>query len=249
MVTIMAILPSPANEITPHILFISDLHLTANEPLITQHFFYFLEHIAPHAEALYILGDFFESYIGDDDPDPFIPTIITALKKVSDAGLPIFFMPGNRDFLLGKRFAKQAGIQRIPDPFVTSLYGKSTLLMHGDFLCIDDKGHQRFRRITGNKLLQALFLLLPISFRQKLARQLRDESQQYNQVKSAEIMDVNENAVNQAIEKNHAILLIHGHTHKPMITEKRIVLGAWHEKGNYLRVDSAGKIEWVEFER
>lgn len=247
MAIIMAILPSPANEITPHTLFISDLHLAANEPVITERFFYFLEHIAPYSDALYILGDFFESYIGDDDPNPFIATIAAALKKTTEAGLPIFFMPGNRDFLVGKQFAKKTGIQRIPDPTVISLYEKPTLLMHGDLLCIDDKNHQRFRKITGNKIMQTVFLALPISFRQKFARQLRDESQQYNQIKSAEIMDVNEQAVRCAIEKNEAVRLIHGHTHKPMMTEKRIVLGAWHDKGNYLRVDKDGKIalEWI----
>lgn len=226
-------------------LFISDLHLDPTQPQITNTFFYFLDHIARDADALYILGDFFESYIGDDDNDAFIHTIARGLYQLTKLGIPIFLMHGNRDFLIGNQFEKWSGASLIPDPSVISLNGKKFLLVHGDSLCTDDKSHQRFRKITRNKLIQKIFLSLPLSFRKKLARQLRSESAQHNQMKSAQMMDVTETAVIQALNKNNAPRIIHGHTHRPMISEKRIVLDAWHEHGNYLQIDREGNVELI----
>ena len=226
-------------------LFISDLHLDPNQPQITNTFFYFLDHIARDADALYILGDFFESYIGDDDENPFVQSIMRALARITESGLPVFFMHGNRDFLIGKQFADRSGIILIPDPSVITIYNQKLLLMHGDSLCTDDKSHQRFRKISRNKLIQKIFLSLPLSFRQKFAKQLRGESKQYNQTKSATIMDVNENAVIDALKKNNAPRLIHGHTHRPMMSENRVVLDAWHTHGNYLRIDEDGDAELI----
>lgn len=226
-------------------LFISDLHLDPNETRITNTFFYFLEHIAPAADALYILGDFFESYVGDDDPDSFIELIIRALSRLTATGLPVFFMHGNRDFLIGKQFEKRSGVILISDPHCITLCHQKILLMHGDSLCADDKAHQRFRKITRSTLAQTIFSYLPLSFRQKLAKQLRDKSQQYNQTKSKAIMDVNQTAVAHALEKHHAAKLIHGHTHRPMISDNRIVLDAWHDHGNYLQINQTGEVALI----
>lgn len=242
----MATLGSSANEIKPSTLFISDLHLTVSAPEITNTFFYFLDHIAIHADALYILGDFFESYIGDDDNNVFVTSITNALAHFTRSGIPVFIMHGNRDFLIGKLFEKNAGVVLIPDPTVITLYDQKILLMHGDSLCTDDKSHQRFRKITRNTLIQKIFLSLPITFRQKFATQLRDESMQQNQTKSLAIMDVNENAVNKALKASEAEIIIHGHTHRPMVTEKRIVLDAWHAHGNYLKVGKDGKVALID---
>lgn len=242
----MATLMASANQITPATLFISDLHLNAKEPAITNTFFYFLDHIATQADALYILGDFFETYIGDDDPAPFIETIAKALANFTKSGKPVFLMHGNRDFLIGKSFEKKSGVVLIADPTIITLYDQKILLMHGDSLCTDDKGHQRFRKITRNKLIQKIFLFLPISFRQKLANELREESMQQYQKKSSTMMDVNQNAVNAVIKKCQVTRLIHGHTHKPMLSEKRIVLDAWHNHGNYLKVTQDGKMELID---
>lgn len=226
-------------------LFISDLHLDPHETAATNTFFYFLEHIAPASDALYILGDFFESYVGDDDCDLFKESIIRALAKLSNHGFPVYYMHGNRDFLIGEKFAQRANITLIPDPLVITLYNQMILLMHGDSLCTDDKSHQRYRKITRNAVVQKIFLALPLSFRQKLAKQLRDKSQKYNQTKSKKIMDVNQDAVNCALEKNNAVRLVHGHTHQPLLSEKRIVLDAWHGHGNYLQINQDGKMELI----
>ncbi|OGT42545.1 MAG: UDP-2,3-diacylglucosamine diphosphatase [Gammaproteobacteria bacterium RIFCSPHIGHO2_12_FULL_40_19] len=242
----MATLAASANQIAPSTLFISDLHLSAAEPQITNTFFYFLDHIATEADALYILGDFFESYIGDDDRSAFITSIANALAHFTKTGIPVFLMHGNRDFLIGKSFEKNSGVILIPDPTLITLYDQKILLMHGDSLCTDDKSHQRFRKITRNTCVQKIFLSLPISFRQKFAKQLRDDSMQYNQKKLSAMMDVNENAVDKALKKFQAMRLIHGHTHKPMLTEKRIVLDAWHNHGNYLKVNRNGKMELID---
>lgn len=226
-------------------LFISDLHLDSQEPRIINTFFYFLEHIAPEANALYILGDFFESYVGDDDQNELTKNIITALSKLTDKGVPTFLMHGNRDFLIGDDFAKQSGITLIPDPSSVTLYDKSVLLMHGDSLCTSDKSHQRFRKIIHNAFFQKLFLLLPLARRKKIADQLRQKSKQGNRYKTAEIMDVSENAIIDTLKKYQADLIIHGHTHRPMISKNRIVLDAWHDQGNYLRIDENWHTELI----
>lgn len=231
-------------------LFISDLHLDPSTPAITNHFLSFLSETAIHADALYILGDLFEAYIGDDDPHPFLQTIKNKLQAFTESGPPVYFMPGNRDFLVGRAFAKATGVQLITDPTCLDLYGKKIILMHGDSLCTLDQSHQRFRRITRNKFIQFLFLRLPLSFRQKLANQLRQESMQKNQQKSAVLMDVSQQAVIEEMTKHQVDTLIHGHTHRCATHEfqlnkmpaKRIVLDAWHDHGQYLRVDEQHNI-------
>lgn len=226
-------------------LFISDLHLDPNQPHITNTFYYFLDHIARESDALYILGDFFESYVGDDDTSEFVTLIQNALKRATGLGLPIYFMHGNRDFLIGERFKEKTGVMLLPDPSVVTIYNQSLLLMHGDSLCTDDKSHQRFRKIVNHPITQKIFLWLPLSFRKKLANQLRMESKQYNQAKPKAIMDVNENAVKIALNTHAASRLIHGHTHRPMISENRIVLDAWHDHGSYLQMDCDGQFEII----
>ncbi len=228
-----------------HTLFISDLHLCPQETHITHAFLDFLENTAPAADALYILGDFFESYVGDDNRTDFINSIIEALAKLTKTGLPVFLMHGNRDFLIGKQFAAASGVTLIPDPTIITLYNQKLLLMHGDSLCTEDKKHQRFRKITGYKLVQKLFLLLPLSFRLKFAHDLREHSMQENRYKNVEIMDVSQKEVDRVIKKYHADKLIHGHTHRPMISEKRIVLGSWETQGNYLAIDKQGTIQSI----
>lgn len=154
-------------------------------------------------------------------------------------------MHGNRDFLIGKTFAQYAGVTLISDPTLIELANHRILLMHGDSLCTRDKSHQRFRKITHNKIIQKIFLSLPLSFRQKLALKLRNESKQYSAGKSAEIMDVTEAAVNKALKKYNASQLIHGHTHKPNLGDSRIVLDAWHDHGNYLQIDDKGEMTLI----
>lgn len=226
-----------------HTLFISDLHLDESRKEITDIFLRFLKEIAPKADALYILGDFFEAYIGDDDPSPLIRTINTALREATDAGLPIYFLPGNRDFMVGNEFSKQTGVTCIPDPTVITAYNERILLMHGDSLCTLDHKHQRFRRITSWKWLQTLFLNLPIQTRQKIGEKMRSSSQtQRPSPASQAIMDVTPSAVITAMKKHQVKRLIHGHTHRPNIHQfeidhqnvERVVLSDWHNSGHYL---------------
>jgi len=224
------------------LLFISDLHLDEKIPDITAIFFNFLESIAPQAKALYILGDFFEAYIGDDNNNVFITSVKAALLKASQTGLLIYLMHGNRDFLIGKSFCNDAGVTLLPDPTVIQT-GK-LLLMHGDSLCTQDKHYLRFRQLVRHPITKKLFLWLPLSFRKKIATNLRKESEKKTKQKSAMMMDVNPTAVNDALEKTNTMILIHGHTHKPAIhhlenNKKRVVLSAWHNKGYYLIANSS----------
>lgn len=222
-------------------LFISDLHLDPSEPHITQTFLDFMSRIAPGADTLYILGDFFESYIGDDDQNTLTHAVSAALKTLVQSGTPIFFMHGNRDFLLGQNFAKRAHITLLSDPTVIQLHDQTIVLTHGDYLCTDDKAHQRFRKIAGLPIIQKLFLWLPLKLRKKIAGQVREQSTQGNKTKRAILMDVNATAVNQLLEKHHADNIIHGHTHRPLLSDKRIVLDAWHTHGNYLQITQGQK--------
>lgn len=231
--------------------FISDLHLEANNPRITQLFFIFLDKMTTEADALYILGDFFEAYIGDDANNPFLESIKHALKTATQKGLPIYLIHGNRDFLVGERFAKETGITLLPDPFYLNLYDKKIVLMHGDSLCTKDKKYQFFRKIVRNPFLQKLFLKLPLRFREKFANDLRNKSHNYTQKKSLSIMDVSASAVSKIMQDYQADLLIHGHTHKPAIhkvsdTQNRIVLSAWHDGGHYLALAADGRVALVD---
>lgn len=221
-------------------LFISDLHLSPTTPDITQVFSQLLSHKMQEIDALYILGDLFELWIGDDDKHPFHEQIAQTIAQVTQY-CPVFFMHGNRDFLLGQHFAKQCGMQLLTDPTLIDLYGRPALLMHGDSLCTQDSAYQRYRKYARSPFLQKIFLSLPLSIRRKIADRMRQTSQQQNQYKSNILMDVTQSEVEHCLNESHCSLLIHGHTHQPAIHIKnkqiRAVLGAWHTAGNFLEYD------------
>ncbi|MEJ8324443.1 UDP-2,3-diacylglucosamine diphosphatase [Kosakonia sacchari] len=235
-------------------LFIADLHLQTEEPAITAGFLRFLAGTAREADALYILGDLFEAWIGDDDPNPLHQQIAQAIKAVVDSGVPCYFIHGNRDFLLGKRFAHACGMQLLPQEQVLDLYGRNVLIMHGDTLCTDDAGYQAFRAKVHQPWLQKLFLALPLFIRRRIAVKMRASSKAANSSKSLSIMDVNQHAVVEAMEKYQVQWLIHGHTHRPAVHELtannapafRAVLGAWHSEGSMVRV-SESDVELIHF--
>ena len=230
------------------VLFISDLHLEAERPDITRAFLHFLSTRARKAQALYILGDFFEVWIGDDAMTPFQHDIAAALRRLSDSGTRIYLMHGNRDFLLGKAFCREAGCTLLGDPHVVSLNGEKVLLMHGDSLCTLDIGYQKMRRLLRNPL--SLFILrnLPLSTRHKLARKLRSESRSQTRMKASDIVDVTPDEVQRVMARHGVKTLIHGHTHRPAVHEllvdgqpaRRIVLGDWDKQGWALQVDENG---------
>ncbi|MEQ1667867.1 MAG: UDP-2,3-diacylglucosamine diphosphatase [Sulfuriferula sp.] len=232
-----------------HSLFISDLHLCASRPRINQLFFDFLTQTAVHADALYILGDLFEYWLGDDTLDqPFNQQVATALKQLADTGVKLYFMHGNRDFLIAQDFATLTGATLLPDPSLINLYGTATLLMHGDTLCTDDIKYLAFRDQVRNPAWQHQFLAQPLATRIALAQQAREQSESAKQEKSSEIMDVNDAAVTAALQQHGHPRLIHGHTHRSAVhtydidgrTCQRWVLTDWYEHGGYLRCDTAG---------
>ncbi len=223
-------------------LFISDLHLDDTRPQITDLFASFLAEKARGADALYILGDLFESWIGDDDDAPLARRVAEGLRGLRDSGVPIHFMHGNRDFLLGVDFAERAGMTLLTDPTVVDLHGERTLLMHGDTLCTDDVEYQKFRTLVRNPVWQAQFLGKPLAERRAFAAQARGESRKQTAMKAAEIMDVNPDAVESAMRTHGVRRLIHGHTHRPAThrfdldgaAAERIVLGDWYEQSSVL---------------
>lgn len=235
-------------------LFIADLHLQTEEPAITAGFLRFLAGEARRADALYILGDLFEAWIGDDDPNPLHQQIARAIKALVDSGVPCYFIHGNRDFLLGKRFARESGMTLLPEEQRLELYGRPLLILHGDTLCIDDAGYQAFRAKVHTPWIQKVFLALPLFIRQKIAARMRADSKAANRHKSMEIMDVNPQAVVDVMEKHHVQWLIHGHTHRPDVhtlaangqPAYRVVLGAWHTEGSMVKV-SKKDVELIAF--
>jgi len=232
-------------------LFISDLHLDGERPEITAQFLDFLEREVRQAHALYILGDLFEAWIGDDDPDPDKRRVIAALRSLTQGGVPVYFIHGNRDFLIGRRFAAETGVTLLPDPTLIQVYGQKVLLMHGDTLCIDDPSYQRLRRIVRNPLVQFIMRRLTLGQRLKLAARMRAGSKAHieSMDKAApQIMDVNQNEVRRTFEQQRVDVIVHGHTHRPAIhkvqvnnrTGTRIVLGDWYEQGSVLRWNRKG---------
>lgn len=228
--------------------FISDLHLNGAQPEITRQFVDFLRGPARGAEQLYILGDLFEFWIGDDDPDPAYAQVQEELRALTAAGVPCSVMHGNRDFLIGRSFCTRTGCQLIDDGTVIHLYGQRVLLMHGDLLCTDDRSYQRLRRLVRNPLVQWLFKHLPLARRERIATRIRVGSKMHTRQASPVIMDVNAAAVDRAFDRYGVQTMVHGHTHRPAIHQHakndiprtRIVLGDWHTQGSVLRWSSAG---------
>lgn len=231
-------------------LFISDLHLDDSRPHITALFEHYLAgDEVRHADALYILGDLVEAWIGDDDDAELPQRIARATTAVRDAGVPVYFMAGNRDFLLGDAYAERAGLALIEDGTVHDLYGTPTLLMHGDLLCTDDVAYQATRRQVRTPAWKAQVLAMPLEARRALAAKARAESRAYTSGAQEVLMDVNADAVAQAMRHSGVTHLIHGHTHRPAVHHfdldgqpaERIVLGDWYEQGSVLRVSAAGR--------
>ena len=231
-----------------NIYFISDLHLQSSEPKMVHAFLNFLTTKAAQAECLYILGDFFEYWIGDDDHTPLAKQIKTALKMLTSRGVPVYFMHGNRDFLIGQRFAQETGVTLLDDPTLLELYGKKIILMHGDLLCIDDQKYQQFRAKVHNPKFQKRVLWLPLFVRRALASWARYKSKQHTGKTNMVLQDVNQQEVLRVMQKYDADILIHGHTHRPAVHDvklnnknaQRIVLAAWHDQGHYLCLTPAG---------
>jgi len=229
-------------------LFISDLHLEANQPEIGTQFLSFLAGEARGAEALYILGDLFEVWLGDDDPNPYYGEMKSALRTLIDTGVPVYFMHGNRDFTIGADFAAETGITILDDPTVVDLYGDQVLLCHGDALCTDDVQYQQIRAMTRNPEWQAMMLAKSIEERIAFAVEARKESMERGESLSDEIMDVNQEAVAAELQEYGVAVMLHGHTHRPAVHSvdlgdrkaTRIVLGDWYEQGSVVRWDEDG---------
>ena len=222
--------------------FISDLHLDESQPHLIQFFLKFLNQCDKTVDALYILGDLFEVWIGDDVHSLFSEEMIEALRTKTKNGLPIFFLPGNRDFLIGKKFLTASGCQLLPDEKKIWLYHTPVLLMHGDTLCTRDIHYLKWRKLSHHPLSRYFFLCWPLSWRQALANQLRKKSKAYTQKLNSDLMDVTQSEVERVMSHHQANVLIHGHTHRPGIhpfslngkAAERIVLGAWHDHPNVL---------------
>ena len=231
-------------------LFVSDLHLDPERPAITELFGRFLDGEARDADALYILGDLFEAWVGDDDPSEAGTFVAARLKALADAGVPTYFIRGNRDFLLGDAYAKRAGMTILPDPAVILLQGEPTLILHGDLLCSDDTAYQQFRTQTRDPRWQAQFLAQPLAARLAFAAQARAASKaRYGELQasgqSETITDVSPATVREWFARYGVRRMIHGHTHRPAIHDEgggatRIVLGDWYQQGSVLRAGEDG---------
>jgi UDP-2,3-diacylglucosamine hydrolase len=237
----------------PATLFISDLHLSGERPAINRRFFAFLREQAPRASVLYVLGDLFEYWIGDEeldapDGDPLARQVAEAFGALSRGGVGVRLMHGNRDFLVGRRFCEVSGARLLQDPAVEKIAGARTLLMHGDTLCIDDVDYQAWRRTARARDWQREFLAQSLPERRKALQALRAKSKEVVGAKPAEIMDVNEGAVRDALREHRLTRLVHGHTHRPARHSlevdgracERWVLPDWYERGGYLAIDDAG---------
>ncbi len=232
-----------------HTLFISDLHLAPERPQIVRQFFDFLEGTASQAEALYVLGDLFEYWVGDDDlADPFNASVADALRRLSDGGVVLHLMHGNRDVLLGQEFVRRCGASLIADRVLLNLYGTHTLVVHGDTLCTDDVDYQRFRSYARNPDNQAKFLAQPLAERKQQMQGLRAASEEHKHEVTLEIMDVSVATVEQVLREFSYPRLIHGHTHRPArhihVVDghecERWVLNDWYARGGYLLCSGDG---------
>lgn len=229
-------------------LFVSDLHLEAGRPEIGDQFLAFLAGEASRADALYILGDLFEVWVGDDDPNTHYAVIKQALRELVDNGVTTYFMHGNRDFMIGDVFARETGVRILSDPYPVEFYGDKVLLSHGDALCIDDVQYQNARRITRDPEWQAMMLAKPLAERLTIAKHLRAESIAHGATIDQSITDVNQDEVLRVVRDHGVDVLLHGHTHRPAVhaidlgdrVAKRIVLGDWYEQGSVVRWDESG---------
>jgi UDP-2,3-diacylglucosamine hydrolase len=229
-------------------LFISDLHIDASRPPIVRQFLNFLELEAARAEALYILGDLFESWIGDDAADSAQTAAIAGIRALTSSGVPCFVMHGNRDFLLSERFCRDSGAEILCDPLIVTLYGERILVMHGDALCTDDRAYQRLRATVRDPDWQDRFLQLSVKARRALAGAARAGSQAHTAAVQYAITDVNADSVAQALRGSGLTTLLHGHTHRPAIHAiqvdgrpcTRIVLGDWYDQGSLVRWNENG---------
>lgn len=234
----------------PHTLFIADVHLSAQRPDITAAFMHFLHTTAVNADAVYILGDLFDVWIGDDNPEPLVAEVAAALKQLSNQGTQLFFIHGNRDFFLRQQYATRCGMTLLPAEQVIDLYGTPTLIMHGDSLCTLDIAYQKFRKWWNQPWWQFLMLNLPLKLRQHLAQKARLRSakhkQQYTNSNQQKIMDVTPAAVISVMHQANVLKLIHGHTHRPAVHKleinqqiaQRYVLGDWYSQSSYLLVNA-----------
>lgn len=221
-------------------LFISDLHLKTLDDPITQHFFRFLDQHATQADQLYILGDFFEYWIGDDFTSELTDTVSQRLKAVQESGTELFFMVGNRDFLLGEDYSRRCGMQLLSDPYVLPEPQQHIMLSHGDYLCTDDAEYQKFRQLSRSDEWQRGFLSKPLADRIAFAEQVRQQSKESQQ--GYELVDLNDAAIKTALNNSHCQLLIHGHTHQPGLREvaksefNRMTLSDWDQDIYYIEI-------------
>jgi UDP-2,3-diacylglucosamine hydrolase len=237
-------------------LFVSDVHLDAAAPEAVEQFLDFLRTHAADADALYILGDLFEVWIGDDDPDPTKTRVCEGLRALTAKGIGCFVLHGNRDFLIGRDFCRRTGSRLLADPVVADLDGERVLLTHGDALCTDDHSYQELRSTVRTPGWQRRFLALPVADRELIANQARAGSKEHTSRTIPNIMDVNQDAVSTAYRATRVRRIIHGHTHRPGVHDtaiegepaQRMVLGAWYEQGSYIRYEN-GRYELRELPR
>ncbi|WP_038176933.1 UDP-2,3-diacylglucosamine diphosphatase [Vibrio pacinii] len=226
-------------------LFISDLHLSPATPATTDCFVRFMRQEAIHAEALYVLGDLFEFWIGDDDRSEFAEQIRAEFKTLTDSGVACFFTQGNRDFLVGKRFSRQTGVTLLGDETVIDLYGRKALVLHGDTLCTRDVKYLEYRKKVHQPWLQWLFNRIPMRYKKKIVSKIQSDIKTDKQTKSLDIMDVTQSEVEHVMQAYNVYLMIHGHTHRPNVHTfesdqticTRIVLGDWYTQGSVLTFD------------
>jgi len=231
-------------------LFIPDLHLEADRPQIGEQFLAFLEGEARDADTLYILGDLFEFWVGDDDPNEHYAAMKSAMRALVDSGVPVFFMHGNRDFMIGDDFATETGVNLLPDPYLLDLHGTQVLLTHGDAYCTDDVEYQAVRQRTRNPEWQQMMLQKPLAERQAFAAQARAASLAHGKTIDDEISDVNDDAIATSFREHGMAVMLHGHTHRPAVhpvdvggeRAKRIVMGDWYEQGSVVRWDENGPV-------